>query len=74
VHAARHPAGGDPVRLPGDGPDGRATGNRTFKTFYGELGKAPRWLDSFSVTRGATEAAGICSMTAGRALLEHGNF
>ena len=32
------------VRLPGDGPDGRATVKRTFKTFYGVLGAAARWL------------------------------
>ena len=32
------------VRLPGDGPDGRATLKRTFKTFYGVLGAAARWL------------------------------
>jgi hypothetical protein len=61
-------------RLPGDGPDGRATGNRTFKTFYGELREAPRRLDSLGVTRVAMEATGDLSMTTGRALLEHGNF
>lgn len=35
------------VRLPGDGPDGRATLKRTFKTFYGCCGRRPggwiRW-------------------------------
>ncbi len=34
------------VRLPGDGPDGRVTHKRTFKTFYGVLREAARWLDS----------------------------
>ena len=34
------------VRLPGDGPDGRQTVKRTFKTFYGVLREAARWLDS----------------------------
>jgi hypothetical protein len=38
------------VRLPGDGPDGRATVKRTFKTFYGVLGEAARWLVSLGVT------------------------
>ena len=37
------------VRLPGDGPDGRQTVKRTFKTFYGSSGKRPggwsRWGD-----------------------------
>ena len=32
------------VRLPGDGPDGRQTVKRTFKTFYGVLREAARWL------------------------------
>src|SRR5437879_4129174 len=32
------------VRAPGDGPDGRATVKRTFKTFYGVLAEAARWL------------------------------
>jgi hypothetical protein len=34
------------VRLPGDGPDSRATVKRTFKTFYGVLAGAARWLTS----------------------------
>ena len=38
------------VRLPGDGPDGRATVKRTFKTFYGVLGAAARWLTGQGVT------------------------
>jgi hypothetical protein len=32
------------VRLPGGGPDGRQTIKRTFKTFYGVLREAARWL------------------------------
>jgi hypothetical protein len=36
------------VRLPGDGPDGRAAHKRTFKTFYGVLREAARWLSSVS--------------------------
>ena len=34
------------VRMPGDGPDGRVTVKRTFKTFYGVMGEAARWLVS----------------------------
>ena len=38
------------VRLPGrDGPDGRVTRQRTFKTFYGVLREAARWLGSLGV-------------------------
>jgi transposase len=62
------------VRLPGDGPDGRATSKRTFKTFYGVLREAARWLDSLGVTHVAMEATGIYSMPVYHALLEHGNF
>src|ERR1700730_6397115 len=69
------------VRLPGDGPDGRQTGKRTFKTFYGVLAEAGRglaasagWLTGLGVTHVAMEAAGICSMPVYRALIEHGNF
>jgi hypothetical protein len=47
------------VRLPGDGPDGRQTVKRTFKTFYGVLGEAARWLASLDVTHVAMEATGI---------------
>ncbi len=50
------------VRLPGDGPDGRQTVKRTFKTFYGVLGEAARWLVSLGVTHVAMEATGIYSM------------
>ena len=62
------------VRLPGDGPDGRATLKRTFKTFYGVLREAARWLDSLGVTHVAMEATGIYSMPVYHALVEHGNF
>ena len=62
------------VRLPGDGPDGRATLKRTFKTFYGVLREAARWLASLGVTHVAMEATGIYSMPVYHALVEHGNF
>ena len=44
------------VRLPGDGPDGRGTFKRTFKTFYGVLAEAARWLMELGVTHVAMEA------------------
>ena len=62
------------VRLPGDGPDGRQTVKRTFKTFYGVLAEAARWLVSEGVTHVAMEATGFYSMPACHALLEHGAF
>ena len=62
------------VRLPGDGPDGRATVKRTFKTFYGVLGDAARWLTRQGVTHVAMEATGIYSMPVYHALVEHGDF
>ena len=62
------------VRLPGDGPGGRATVKRTFKTFYGVLGEAARWLSSVGVTHVAMEATGIYSMPVYHALIEHGDF
>jgi transposase len=62
------------VRLPGDGPDGRKTVKRTFKTFYGVLAEAARWLVSLDVTHVAMEATGIYSMPVYHALIEHGNF
>ena len=62
------------VRLPGDGPDGRATIKRTFKTFYGVLGEAARWLSGLGVTHVAMEATGIYSMPVYHALVEHGDF
>jgi len=62
------------VRLPGDGPDGRQTMKRTFKTFYGVLAEAARWLTSLGVTHVAMEATGIYSMPVYHALIEHGHF
>jgi transposase len=62
------------VRLPGDGPDGRQTVKRTFRTFYGVLAEAARWLTSLGVTHVAMEATGIYSMPVYHALIEHGNF
>src|ERR1035438_2742913 len=62
------------VRLPGDGPDGRATMKHTFKTFYGVLREAARWLSSLGVTHVAMEATGIYSMPVYHALIEHGEF
>ena len=62
------------IRLPGDGPDRRATVKRTFKTFYGVLGEAARWLVSLGVTHVAMEATGIYSMPVYHALIEHGDF
>jgi len=62
------------VRLPGDGPEGRTTLKRTYKTFYGVLAEAVRWLTSLGVTHVAMEATGIYSMPVYHALLEHGDF
>jgi transposase len=62
------------VRMPGDGPEGRVTVKRTFRTFYGVMGEAARWLVSLGVTHAAMEATGIYSMPVYYALLEHGNF
>jgi transposase len=62
------------VRLPGDGPDGRQTVKRTFKTFYGVLREAARWLSSLGVTHVAMEATGIYRMPVYHALIEHGDF
>ena len=45
------------VRVPGDGPDGRRTVKRTFKTFYGVLAEAARWLGGLGVTHVAMEQA-----------------
>jgi len=47
------------VRLPGDGPGGRATVKRTFKAFYGVLAEAARWMGSLGVTHVAMEATGV---------------
>jgi transposase len=62
------------VRLPGGGPDRRATHKRTFKAFYGVLREAARWLSSLGVTHVAMEATGIYSMPVYHALIEHGEF
>jgi transposase len=62
------------VRMPGEGPGGRATVKRTFKTFYGVLREAARWLTSLGVTHVAMEATGIYSMPVYHALIEHGDF
>jgi transposase len=62
------------VRLPGDGPGSRSTLKRTFKTFYGVLGEAARWLAGLGVTHVAMEATGIYSMPVYHALIEHGDF
>lgn len=62
------------VRLPGDGPDGRRTVKKAFKTFYGVLKHAARWLTEQGVTQVAMEATGIYSMPVYHALLEHGRF
>ena len=60
------------VRLPGDGPEHRQTIKRTFKTFYGVLKHAARWLTEQQVTHVAMEATGIYSMPVYHALLAHG--
>ncbi len=62
------------VRLPGDGSDGRQAIKRAFKTFYGVLAEAARWLTSLAVTHVAMEATGIYSMPVYHALIEHGDF
>ena len=62
------------VRLPGDGPDGRVTIKRMFKTFYGVLAEAARWMGSLGVTHVAMEATGIYSMPVYHALIEHGDL
>ena len=62
------------VRKPGDGPGGRVAVKRTYKTFYGVLRGAARWLMSEGVTHVAMEATGIYSMPVYHALLEHGDF
>jgi transposase len=62
------------VRMPGEGPDGRKTVKRTFKTFYGVLRECARWLTGHGVTHVAMEATGIYSMPVYHALLAHGEF
>jgi transposase len=62
------------VRKPGDGSGGRVTVRRTYKTFYGVLREAARWLMAEGVTHVAMEATGIYSMPVYHALIEHGDF
>ena len=62
------------VRLPGEGAEGRQTVKRTFKTFYGVLAAAVRWLTEQGATHVAMEATGIYSMPIYHALVEHGRF
>jgi transposase len=62
------------VRLPGNDSDHRQTIRRTFKTFYGVLKHAARWLTEQQVTHVAMEATGIYSMPVYHALIEHGEF
>src|SRR5690348_5706248 len=62
------------VRMPDDGPEGRVTVKRTFRTFYGVMGEAARWLVSLGVTYVAMEATGVYSMPVYYALVEHGDF
>jgi hypothetical protein len=50
------------------------TVKRVFKTFYGVLAGAARWLVSEGVTHVAMEATGACSMPVCHALIEHGEF
>ena len=47
------------VRRSGNGPDGRVTVKRTYKTFYGVLAEAAKWLVSQGVAHVAMEATGI---------------
>ena len=56
------------------GRKGRQTVKRKFKTFYGVLREAARWLVSQGVTHVAMEATGIYSMPVYHALIEHGDF
>ena len=62
------------VRRAGKGPDGRVTVKRTYKTFYGVLREAVKWLAAEGVTHVAMEATGVYSMPVYHALLEHGDF
>jgi len=62
------------VRTPGEGPDGRKTIKRTFKTFYGVLRECARWLTGHGVTHVAMEATGIYSMPEYHALVAYGEF
>ena len=60
------------VRLPGDGPDHRQTIKRTFKTFYGVLREAARWLTSLGVTHVATGVSRSFRCGVGWARFDHG--
>jgi hypothetical protein len=62
------------VRMPGDGPGGRVTVKRAFRTFYGVMGEAARWLVWLGVTHVAMEATGVYSMPVYSALVGHGDF
>jgi transposase len=62
------------LRTPGDGPQGRITVKRTYKTFYGVLKEAARWLTGQGVTHVAMEATGIYSMPVYHAMIEYGRF
>jgi transposase len=62
------------VRTPGDRPQGRVTIKRTYKTFYGVLKEAARWLTGQGVTHVAMEATGIYSMPVYHAMIEYGRF
>lgn len=62
------------VRTPGEGPGGRVTEVRKFRTFYGMLAEMTRWLVERGVTHVAMEATGVYSMPVYHALLEHGDF
>lgn len=62
------------VRIPGDGPGGRVTEVRKYRTFYGVLAEMTRWLTTRKVTRVAMEATGVYTMPVYHALIEHGRF
>ena len=62
------------VRTPGEGPGGRVTEVRKYRTFYGVLAEMTRWLTARKVTRVAMEATGVYTMPVYHALLEHGRF
>ncbi len=62
------------LRTPGDGPQGRITIKRTYKTFYAVLREAARWLAGQDVTHVAMEATGIYSTPVCHAMIEHGGF
>jgi transposase len=62
------------VRMPGEGPEGRVTIKRTYKTFFGVLKEAARWLTDQGITHVAMEATGVYSMPVYHAMIEHGSF